>query len=190
MVENISRNSDEYIKQLLGRSVEPYDSVSPLNEEEALDRYETWFEDDLLVDGFQSADKVIYHSAGSEEENAKRFKPLDALAFDMKADGQEPIIYVSEDEEDLVEGSEILDEGDVVYHESDTIEDEIRTAFELSGAERSIHVTSDYRAETVYRIREEFDDSDFVVLSADTSEIGVFPRLRNALSDLTRDSDW
>lgn len=167
MVKTISDGLQEYIQEKIGRSVNPYDEASPLTEEEALEEYQYWMEGA----GFQDSDKIIYHSSPSEKEEELRFGLLETVAIDFYSRGENPEIYVSESNRDRVQESEVLHEGAVEYNDAEITEDDIRESFEHSSLGRSIHVTSDYHAEGVYGLRDVFDESDFIVLSADTSDI-------------------
>lgn len=182
MVENKS----SFLEEKIGRSIHPYDSEAPLTAEEAVDEYNYWMEGAELLD----SGKVIYHSGETYEETEGRFGVLEALALDMEEKGSEPEIHMNHRHRGRVLSSDVLQDEDVTYHGGESLEEEISEPFETSVADRSIHITSDYEADTVYRFREEFDDSEFIVMSADTSDLESEPSALDHLREGFRTPDW
>lgn len=199
----VSKNHLEYVQERIGRAIHPYDSDSPLTREEALDQYSAWMEGESGFEGFKDADKIVYHSAGLNEDDI-RFGLLESVALDMKGRGEDPEIYLDSGLRYMVRASDVLEEDDVTYHDADSIEDEIKESFRTTVDGKSIHITDDYEAGTVKRFREEFDslqedpdeiyrdfeESEFIVLSADTSKLENVPTVWDHIMDARREADW
>lgn len=200
----VNKNQLKYLHGKIGRSIHPYDSVSPLTTEEALGQYSAWIEGEEGFEGFKDAERIVYHRGSKPEEDDIRFGLLEAVALDMKVLGEDPEIYLNNSLEDMVEASEVLEEEDVIYQEADSLEEEIKNSFRTSVGGKSIHITADYEAGTVKRFREDFDslhdtldksyrnfeESEFLVLSADTSELENVPTSWNHFREARRKPDW
>ena len=169
MVKNLSEGLQSYIEEKIGRSINPYDEDFPLTEDEAREEYDYWMDGA----GFQDADKIIYHSSPSEEE--VRFELLENVAMDFYSRGENPEIYVAESNREMVQRSDVLHDGAVRYNEVEVTEDDINDSLRFSSSGKSVHVTADYHAQGVEGLREAFDEDEFIVLSADTSDIQPDP---------------
>lgn len=190
----VDKDFFEAVEEQIGRSIHPYDADSPLSHDEAREEYNGLMEGGQLWEGFNSSDKIIYHSTPDYEEERARFGLLEAVALDLDEKNRDPQIHLNRDYKGRVLSSDTIEEEDVSYHDAETLEDEIRDPFDMSVEGRTIHITADYEADKVYRFREDFDDSEFIVLSADTSEIDSVPGPMEYLLTRIRESretpDW
>ncbi|MEF8880576.1 MAG: hypothetical protein V5A72_01960 [Candidatus Nanohaloarchaea archaeon] len=156
----------DYIKSELGRSISPYINESVLEDDEA----QKLFEDFSYETGLEDFDALILHGAPSEEENGLRYDLFAKAAFYLQASGNNPKMFVPENFRDDIEASNDINSSSVEYLDPDITEDEISQAYEKFRGNGRIHITSDYHAEGVDHLSTFFDEDDFVVLSADTSE--------------------
>lgn len=156
----------DYVKSELGRSISPYESDPPLKEEDAMQL----FEDFSYDTGLEYFDALILHGAPSEEENELRYDIFEKAAFHLQASGNNPKMFVPEKFREDIESSEVIHSSTVEYLDPEITEDEIVQTYENFNGTGRIHITSDYHAEGVEHLSTLFDEDDFVVFSADTSE--------------------
>ena len=161
MVDN---NLLSYVKSDLGRSIHPYDSENPVEEETA----EELFEDFSYSTDLENFDALILHGAPSEEEDELRHDLFEKAAFYLQASGKNTRIFAPEKFRENIESSEVIHSKSVNYIDPEITEDELSQTYREFNGEGRIHITSDYHAEGVDHLSSKFDEDDFVVLSADT----------------------
>lgn len=168
MVNNQAR---DYVKSELGRSLIPYVENSSFNNQEA----QKLFEDFSYETELEEYDAMILHGAPSEEENELRYDIFEKAAFHLQASGKNPKMFVPEVFRKDIEASEVIHPDSVEFINPEITEDELSQTYDEFKGNGRIHVTSDYHTEGVDHLSTLFDEDDFVVLSADTSEED-FPR--------------
>ncbi|MFO7793752.1 MAG: hypothetical protein R6V35_02140 [Candidatus Nanohaloarchaea archaeon] len=184
------------VKVKIGRSLNPYgekkDSFGDLlisglthlessgsidnriTEEEAVEVLED-FED---YTHFSEYDQMVLHGSPSEQEDDLRYDLFETAALYLEEQGNDIDLVVPEKFREKIQDSEVIEESSVRYMAPDITEDELTQTYDrfrrrkdnLSGwvDNGRIHVTSDYHANGVEGLSRQFDEDQFVVLSADT----------------------
>lgn len=179
----------DWVKSELGKAIHPYNSDSPLTDKEALNELERFMQDF----DFANSEKVLLHGSPSSDENEVRYTLFEKAALYLKNNGHnEPNLYAHSVFEDMVEESELLTKRDVNFIKAEITEDELNAIYNPSSTSKSlnspedirkirefeksvdesgkrIHITSDYHAEGVDSLSNQFDLEEYLVLSADTS---------------------
>jgi len=139
----------------------PYISKIELTDEEVEGILETSFGDW----GFENADAVILHGGPSKRDEKARFEVFEEIASYVDEDTE---LYFPEDSNYLLEGSSI-GESKINYIDPEITEDDITMSGRHQGR---IHVTSDYHADRVDRLLDEYDSEvEYIVLGAYTGDM-------------------
>ena len=147
-----------------------------MTDEEAVEVLED-FED---YTRFSEYDQMILHGSPSEQEDGLRYDLFETAALYLEEQGNDIDLIVPEKFRDRIQDSEVIEESSVTYINPEITEDELTQTYNrFRGHENRltqrkdngrIHVTSDYHANGVEGISRQFDEDQFVVLSADTEE--------------------
>lgn len=103
-----------------------------------------------------------------------RYDLFEKTAFYLQASGKNPEIFAPSKFRDNIESSEAIHKESINYIEPEITEDELSEPYTKFKGEGRIHITADYHAEGADHLSTMFDNDDFVVLSADTTD-GEFP---------------
>ncbi len=153
----------DYVKEELGNSTAAY--ISDLPEEEA----KRFFDEFAYDTDLQEYDALILHASPSEPENELRYDLFEKAAFYLHTLNRNPNLFVPEKFRNNVSNSEIVHENSVKFIDPIITEDELKQPYKSFSGEGRIHITSDYHAEGVDYLSNMFDEDDYVVFSADTS---------------------
>lgn len=119
----------------------------------------------FLDEGFAKADALIFHGGPSTPEEERRAELYENTArlLDSRFDG--PDLVIPRDKQELFD-DQLLDESNCELIEPSITEEDIA---HTSGYSKTIHVTSDYHQQRVDDLLEIYDDRDYLVLGAETS---------------------
>jgi len=153
-------------KAELGRSIHPYTNEdTKLDDESAIKLFENFKYDT----GLEDVAKAILHASPSKEENDLRYDLFETAIFYLHSKNNNPDIYVPKVFKNNVEESEIIHPDSVNFIEPEITEDEINLPYQNKSQNKRLQVTSDYHADSVDKLNKEFDEDEYIILSADTA---------------------
>lgn len=137
-------------ESIITHGLNPYNSETELSDNEVDDIVDIAFKEW----GFQDSSALIFHGGPSQRDEETRFEVFEETASYLEENGKDFELYFPDDKQYLLENSSLSTEN-INFISPEITEDDIS----MSGHHESrIHVTSDYHAERVDRLLNEYEE--------------------------------